>query len=146
MIDWAAPRLARPGDDEDLYVNGISVGSERYLKAAAVLQVLEAEEQLARDQANLPAGVVASRRQAELPRTGPKGRRPAKADPVRYFCICPALHPSGQKSASAPSQSENRGSTCGLTKRRLRFEGNHEHPTSATGLCLAWFGFSPSHT
>lgn len=62
MIDWAVPRLATLGEHDDLWVNGIAVGSLRYLKAGAVLQVLEVEEELQRDLSNVPPGVVAARR------------------------------------------------------------------------------------
>lgn len=63
MIDWGAERLAgMTAEHRDVWVNGISVGSLRYLKAGAVLQVLEAEEDLQRDIGTLPSGVVAARR------------------------------------------------------------------------------------
>lgn len=68
MINWGAERLVKLGEHDDLWVNGISVGSLRYLKAGAVLQVLEAEEELQRDMATIPSGAVAARRRriAEL--------------------------------------------------------------------------------
>src|SRR5437879_314899 len=65
MIDWSAQRLARlTSEYDDLHVGGISVGSLRYLKAGAVLQILEAEEQLQREIGTLPSGVIEARRRA----------------------------------------------------------------------------------
>jgi hypothetical protein len=68
MIEWGTARLAEIDEHGDVWVNGISVGSLRYLKAGAVLLVLEAEEALQRDMATIPSGVVGARRRriAEL--------------------------------------------------------------------------------
>jgi len=62
MIDWAAPKLEKLGERDEVYISGVSVGSLRYLKAAALIQVLEAEEHLERDRGSLPDGVVAATR------------------------------------------------------------------------------------
>ena len=65
MIDWVAPRLAKlQHPDDDLYLHGVGVASLRYLKAAAVLQGLEAEEALERDLPRIPEGVIQARRRA----------------------------------------------------------------------------------
>ena len=63
MIDWTAERLSKIGKHDDIWVHGVTVGSHRYLKAGGVLLVLEAEEQLQRELAKLPAGVIAARRE-----------------------------------------------------------------------------------
>lgn len=50
IIEGGAQWLARIGSEHgDIYVNGVSFGSLRYLNAGAVLLVLEAEEQLQRE-------------------------------------------------------------------------------------------------
>ena len=61
MIEWAQHRLDQLRNTDDLFINGVSRGSLRYLKAAAILQVLEAEAALERQRADLPDGVIATR-------------------------------------------------------------------------------------
>ena len=61
MIEWSRDRLSKGGIHGAMFFS-ISYGSLRYLKAGAVLLVLEAEEQLRQDLSSLPAGVVAARR------------------------------------------------------------------------------------
>jgi TIR domain-containing protein len=106
MIDWSAQRLARLTDQyDDLYVNGISVGSLRYFKAGAILQVLEAEEELQQTIAALPSGVIAARRRniAQMKERAEVGIfadldpadclwEVAPTAPVRT----PAIHPEGR--------------------------------------------------
>ncbi len=60
MVEWADDRLAKIANDNDTFtVRGISRGSMRYLKAAAVLQILEKEEQLTeRKRQGIPAAVA----------------------------------------------------------------------------------------
>jgi transcriptional regulator with XRE-family HTH domain len=62
MVAWGAERMKQLPEHGDVHVSGISVGSLRYLKAGAVLQVLDAEDQLQRDLPKIPSGVAASRR------------------------------------------------------------------------------------
>ena len=38
LIEWAAPKLEKPGEHDELYIRGVSVGSVRDLKAAALIQ------------------------------------------------------------------------------------------------------------
>ncbi len=75
MIEWFGERLAKVNQHGDIWVSGVSVGSQRYLKAGGVLLVLEAEAQLQRDAAKLPAGVVAARRKgiAEMKEISERG-------------------------------------------------------------------------
>jgi TIR domain len=60
MIKWSRERMAGAATHGDFY--SVSYGSLRYLKAGAVLLVLEAEEQLRHDLGTLPAGVITARR------------------------------------------------------------------------------------
>lgn len=123
MIEWAAPRLAKvTGPDDDLYVNGIGLGSLRYLKAAAVLQVLEAEEGLERDLPRIPDGVIQARRRAiaemkrlanvgvldeadpadvlwEVAPAAPKREPPARAEGVAYEWDVFVCHATEDKEA-----------------------------------------------
>jgi TIR domain len=64
MIEWGTERLSKVGPHGDIWVPGVSVGSQQYMKAGGVLLVLEAEQELERDAARLPAGVIAARRQS----------------------------------------------------------------------------------
>lgn len=65
MIEYADERLAKlKSDNDEFFVRGISVGSMRYLKAGAMLQILEKERQLAeRENEGIPAGVATAIRQ-----------------------------------------------------------------------------------
>ncbi|MCI0407348.1 MAG: toll/interleukin-1 receptor domain-containing protein [Acidobacteria bacterium] len=62
MIEWADQRLAGIATDNDpFFVRGISRGSMRYLKAGAMLQVLEKQNELAGKLVQgIPAGVAAA--------------------------------------------------------------------------------------
>ena len=62
MITWIDAQLAKAKAHGDIWLNGVSAGSHRYLKAGGVLLVLEAEEQLQRDAGKLPSGVIVARR------------------------------------------------------------------------------------
>jgi len=47
MIEWGDDRLKQIDDSGEIHISGISRGSLRYLKAAATLQVIEKEKQIA---------------------------------------------------------------------------------------------------
>lgn len=82
MIEWADERLAKLKTDNDpFFVQGISVGSMRYLKAGAMLQILEKERELAeRVKQGIPAGVAAATRQ-DIEKMRPKAEL-LPADPA----------------------------------------------------------------
>ena len=59
MIEWGDDRLKQIDDSGEIHISGISRGSLRYLKAAATLQVIEKEKQIAaREQEGFPGGVL----------------------------------------------------------------------------------------
>jgi hypothetical protein len=62
MIQWGADRLSKVGKFDEISVSNVAVGNLQYLKAGGVLLVLEAEQELEREFAKLPHGVVATRR------------------------------------------------------------------------------------
>jgi hypothetical protein len=59
MIEWGDDRLKQVDDHGEIYISGISRGSLRYVKAAARLQVIEKEKEIAaREQEGFPSGVL----------------------------------------------------------------------------------------
>ena len=62
LIRWSRDGIAATGTHGMVFFNSMTIGALRYLKAGAVLRVLEAEEQLSREVATLPAGVITTRR------------------------------------------------------------------------------------
>jgi len=63
MIEWGEGRLKEILNDGEIFISGISRGSLRYLKAAAQLQVLEKEQEIAfREAQRFPSGVLEAMR------------------------------------------------------------------------------------
>jgi hypothetical protein len=64
LTEWSAQRLSNVGPHGDIMLANVAAGSLQYRKAGVTLLVLEAEQELERDAAKLPPGVIATRRES----------------------------------------------------------------------------------